>query len=178
MPLLPNLFSALRLILAPVAAWAILERRYAEALLVCVVAGLTDALDGYLARRFRSITRLGAYLDPIADKVLLGALYLSLGATEDLPWWLVILVFSRDAAILAASAAVIALTSHRSFPPSIWGKLSTLLQVLLALLALAAHLAPWPLTMALRTCGVYAVALATAWSAVHYGWHTIVLLRR
>ncbi|MGH9613817.1 MAG: CDP-alcohol phosphatidyltransferase family protein, partial [Bryobacteraceae bacterium] len=112
---LPNLITAARLVLAPIVFWLILGHRYHEALALVVLAGITDALDGFAARRFGAVTRSGAYLDPIADKALLCCLYVAFGFSGDVPWWLVAVVFGRDLFILGQVAAAMILTTIRDF---------------------------------------------------------------
>jgi cardiolipin synthase (CMP-forming) len=173
---LANLLTASRLALAPVAVWAILGRRFPLALAVFFIAGVTDALDGLAARRLDVQTRLGAYLDPIADKLLLSSAYLALAAAGAVPWWLVILVFARDLSILAMAGAALAFTAHREFPPSVWGKISTLLQLLAAGAALVkgSFEAAWlPLNPFF-----WAAAAATLWSGAGYLWRGAVLVRQ
>ena len=97
---LPNLISVARLSLVPVILILIWGRRYEWAVVWCFVAGVSDGLDGYLARRFRATSRAGAYLDPIADKLLLSGTYLVLGIDRVIPWWLTALVLGRGLFIL------------------------------------------------------------------------------
>ncbi len=168
---LPNALSLCRLMLAPVAVWAILEGRYREALGVFAVAAVTDALDGPLARRLRCTTRFGAYLDPLADKALLSASYVALGWSGLVPWWLVGLIFGRDLMILALAGAALLFTKHRDFPPSIWGKLSTIVQAGAGVWLIVDRAFPhrglgWP-------GAIWVVAVATAWSGVHYLWRAV-----
>ena len=130
-------------------------------------AALTDFLDGYLARASQATTRLGQYLDPIADKVLLSAVFIALAVVGAVPVWYVVLVFGRDFAILAASAVAMRFTSYDNYRPTIWGKISTFWQIAAAVVALfpAAH------TPAAVVIGISAVA--TAWSGAHYAWRGI-----
>lgn len=113
----------------PFLALAIIHGEFREAAVLVLVAGVTDALDGFLARGFGWVTKMGAYLDPVADKLLLVTSYLALGSRGIVPEWLVWLVLGRDAVILAMVGAAFVFTTVRSFPPSIWGKISTLFQV-------------------------------------------------
>jgi len=166
--LLPNLLTLARLLLTPFIAMAILRRQYAGALVVLFVAGLTDWIDGYLARRLGAISRFGAYLDPIADKVLLSTIYLCLGLSGGLPWWLVILVFGRDVLILVLAAGFLLLTSVRKFSPSIWGKASTFAQIVTAVAVLMNLAGPAPWKQRMVEVLVWCVAAATAWSGLHY----------
>jgi cardiolipin synthase (CMP-forming) len=94
-----------------------------------VVAGLSDGLDGLLARALHQKTTLGQYLDPIADKLLLSTMFLVLSITHKIPWKFTVLVFSRDLFILATCAVLYATTTYRDFRPSIFGKINTAAQV-------------------------------------------------
>jgi len=115
-------------------------------------------------------------LDPIADKLLLSASYVALGACGAVPWWLVILIFGRDLVILVMAGAALILTAHRDFPPSVWGKISTCSQLLAAVTALAkgafalAHLPLAPF--------FWVAAAATVWSGAGYVWRGITLARQ
>src|SRR5436309_1617748 len=97
---LPNLITLGRLFCVPLAIWLILDQRHAAAFWVFIGAGVSDGVDGYIAKRFNQRTRLGAMLDPAADKLLLAGVYLTLGYAAQLPLWLVILVVSRDLLIV------------------------------------------------------------------------------
>jgi cardiolipin synthase len=130
---LPNLITIGRILLTPFAVLALMAGDCDRALAICLVAGVSDGVDGYLARQFHWESRLGAYLDPIADKLLLTMVYFSLGVSALAPWWLVWLVIGRDIFILAMVACAFAFTRHRDFPPSISGKISTAVQIFTAL---------------------------------------------
>ena len=99
---IPNLITLGRVILVPVVFWLLLTGELKAAFLVFVVAGISDAVDGFLAKRFNWETELGAYLDPIADKLLIVCIFIALGVTGRLPSWLVIMVVSRDVLIVIA----------------------------------------------------------------------------
>lgn len=169
---LPNLLSALRIALTPFAALAILNGRPAAALALLALAGLSDFADGWLARRLRATSPLGAYLDPVADKLLLVTVYFCEGWAGFLPAWLVALVFGRDLMILAAASWAMLFTRLRRFPPSIWGKLSTLVQIAVALIVLAD-----PGRLLDRGFVLASVAVTTAWSGLHYFWRGVNALR-
>ena len=169
-----NLFTLLRLVLAPFVAADILHGQWKRALILFFAAGLTDVIDGFLARRMGQPTRVGAYFDPIADKILLVAIYIALGAAQAIPWWMVALVFGRDLLILAMAAYGLLFTSVRKFPPSVWGKISTFFQISAALVVMgdrAGIPAPVRLSLALMVA-------ATAWSGIHYVWTGITVLRQ
>ena len=99
---IPNLITLARILLVPVLVWAIIAGEMRLAFLLFLAAGISDAVDGFLAKRFGMATELGAYLDPLADKVLIVSIYVALGITGVLPAWLVILVVSRDIMIVGA----------------------------------------------------------------------------
>lgn len=166
---LPNVLTSLRIFLTPLIAYFILTDRCDLALPLSMLAGFSDAADGFLARRFRWSSQAGAYLDPIADKLLLTSLYVSFGAIDLVPVWLVWLVVGRDILILAMAAAGWALRSVRDFPPSFWGKLSTVVQICAALVLLAAC-ARFSGAIALAPFTVWAVTAVTVWSGMHYVW--------
>src|SRR4051812_39739321 len=109
------------------------RREYTTALVVFAIAGLTDFADGLAARKFGSASRLGAYLDPIADKVLLSGAFLMLALSGAIETWVAVVVLGRDILILAAAAVLYLMKSRRSFPPSVWGKVSTVVQILFVL---------------------------------------------
>lgn len=163
---LPNLITAVRLILTPVVVAAILRANWKAAFWVSIAAGVTDVLDGLAARALHVSSRAGAYLDPVADKLLLSISYLALGWVHALPWWMVALVFGRDLFILGMAGYGYAFTKVREFPPTVWGKLSTLLQILAALAVAnergGSSIPAQPF--------LWAMVVATAWSGIHYGW--------
>ena len=177
MRFLPTGLSALRLILALPAGLLLSARDYGAAFPVVFVAGITDYFDGFLARRFGWQSRTGAWLDPVADKVLMTTIFACLGWAGEIPMWFVGIVIGRDVMILAMAAFALAFTSFRDFPPSLWGKLSTNFQILMAFTQLV-HLAGLvgglkPIltaTMALATLG-------TLISGVHYFYNGIRRLR-
>ena len=147
---------------------AILDLQYARGLLLCAAAGATDVIDGYLARRFDSRSRAGAYLDPLADKFLLVAVYVALFETGAAPRWMALLVLGRDALILLMAAFALAFTSIRDFPPSRWGKISTTVQVCSALVFMAARAWPGSSLEWLLPPAIWLTAATTAWSGVDY----------
>ena len=168
-----NFVTLLRLILAPLVAADIVHGHYGRAIILTFAAGFTDVIDGYLARRFKDSTKVGAYFDPIADKIMLSLIYVALGVAGAMPWWMVAIVFGRDILILGMSLYGLLFTSVRQFPPSIWGKLSTFFQIAAALIVMGDRDGiPVPLTLALSL-----MVAATVWSGVHYAWRGITLLR-
>ncbi len=135
-------------------------------------AGLSDLLDGYLARRMGISSRLGSYLDPLSDKVLLVTVFLCEGLAGMLPAWVVALVLGRDLSILAMVAWAMMFVQVRQFPPSFWGKLSTVVQIVVALIVLADGGRVLDRGLVLASVGVI-----TAWSGIHYVWYAATTLR-
>src|SRR5271167_721747 len=99
---LPNLVTLARMLMTPLAVMMIISQRFLPAFLIFILAGVSDAIDGFIAKNFNLRTELGAYLDPLADKALLISIYVSLAAYAGLPAWLTIAVVSRDVMILVA----------------------------------------------------------------------------
>jgi cardiolipin synthase len=174
---LPNLFTIARVALTPVIVYAIWNRRPFAALSLFAVAAATDVIDGYLARHFGATTATGAFLDPIADKMLLTGVYLALALSGSIPWWLVGVIFGRDIFILAASAVALAATKLRAFPPSHWGKASTFFQILTAVAFLGRNAFGSHLLATLAATLIWPTLALTVWSGVHYGWRGARLLR-
>jgi cardiolipin synthase len=169
---IPNILSGARLIAAPYVFYLLWNSEWPAALVWMAVIGATDGFDGYLARRFDATSRLGALLDPIADKVLLSGCFLTLALMRAIPWWLAGLVLVRDAVILLVAIIVMLLTTQRrEFPPSLAGKLSTLLQILY-ILSMVGHEAGY-FAESLPFLLAHAVLVVTGWSCVDYaikGW--------
>src|SRR5438477_12245735 len=126
----PNQITFLRLGFLPVFLMLIAYDRYRWALLVLVVSGLSDGIDGLLARSSNQRSALGAYLDPIADKLLLSSSFVLLAFKKQLAWWLTILVLSRDVLILIVAVVILLVSGYRPFPPSIYGKLTTATEII------------------------------------------------
>ena len=125
----PNQLTLLRMIFVPFVVIHLLDGHFQWALLLFIIAGFSDGLDGLLARKLHQQTLLGQYLDPIADKLLLSTLFLVLSILHKIPWKFTVLVFSRDISILAASAVLFAIAGLRDFRPSIFGKANTFSQI-------------------------------------------------
>jgi cardiolipin synthase len=165
----PNQLTLLRLAFLPFFVIAIEYEHYAVALGILVAAGISDGLDGLLARELNQKTPLGAYLDPIADKLLLSSSYVVLALKAKISWWLAILVLGRDVLLLAACAVILVTIGYRPFPPSLWGKATTFFEILLIVLVLV--VAVWNVNGALWIarwlCGFVVAALVMI-SGVHY----------
>ncbi len=163
-----NQLTVLRLVFIPFVILSILYEQYLTAFVLVLVAGVSDGMDGLLARRLGQQTTLGAYLDPIADKLLLSSAFVALGVARQIPLWLVILVLSRDVIILATGLVMILTTSLRGFKPSVYGKANTTAAVATVLLTLMALLHPMPMIGSLKQVGIYCTATFTVVSGLHY----------
>ena len=126
----PNQITLLRLGFLPFFLILISYEHYRWALLVLILAALSDACDGLIARKFNQRSSLGAFLDPIADKLLLSSSFIILAMEKKLAWWLTILVLSRDVLILVVAVVIILISGYRPFPPSFLGKLTTVCEML------------------------------------------------
>ena len=132
----PNLISLIRLLAVPFMIYLILNGYYLSAFWLFVAAGISDAIDGFIAKRMEQATPLGAYLDPLADKALLVAVYISLGKVDCLPSWLVILVVFRDVIIIGGVVLLHLLTDGVKMQPIFVSKINTLTQILLVIAVL------------------------------------------
>jgi len=134
---IPNLITLARILLVPVLVWAIISGEMQLAFLLFLAAGISDAIDGFLAKRFNMATELGAYLDPLADKVLIVSIYVALGIVGALPAWLVILVVSRDIMIVGAVILSWLIGRPVAIRPALVSKLNTAAQIVFATVKLA-----------------------------------------
>jgi cardiolipin synthase len=134
---IPNFITLGRVISVPVIFWLLVTRNYKIAFLLFVAAGISDAVDGYLAKKFDLRTELGAYLDPLADKLLIVSIYIALGVREELPLWLVIAVVSRDILIVLAVLLAWLVNYPITIKPLAVSKANTASQILLAAIVLA-----------------------------------------
>ncbi len=161
---LPNLITLFRLLLVPLTIWLILAGAFGAAFVVFCIAGLSDAIDGYIARRFDLQSRLGAVLDPLADKVLLMSVYVTLGIIAVLPAWLVILVVARDVMIVGGFVLIGLIGPAPEVRPIGISKLNTMLQILFAaavLVDLAWGLPSWSAARAWLRLAVAATTVAS-----------------
>ncbi len=166
--LAPNQLTLLRLIFVPFIIINIVYHHYSWALALLVAAGLSDGLDGLLARALNQQTRLGQYLDPIADKLLLSGLFLVLSIVQLIPWRYTILVFSRDLSILLISAVLYISVGVRDFRPSIFGKINTGAQVATVFFVLLFQVNSAVWIFWARRLGLYATFAFTLVSGLHY----------
>jgi cardiolipin synthase len=135
---LPNLITIARILMVPVVVWAIASRQMQIAFLLFLAAGVSDAVDGFLAKRFNMASELGAHLDPLADKTLIVSIYVALGITDAIPRWVVILVVSRDILIIGGVMLAWFLGQPMNVKPLLVSKLNTAAQIVFACLVLAA----------------------------------------
>ena len=164
----PNQLTMLRLIFVPFIVNAVIDDNYGTALILFILAGISDGLDGVLARALKQRTRLGEYLDPIADKLLLSSLFFVLSIMHKIPWRVTVLVFSRDVGILVVAAVLYATTSLRDFRPSLFGKANTVTQIATLALVLLAEVYPAAWIVAFRQAGLWLTFGLTLISWLHY----------
>lgn len=165
---LPNQITFLRLGLLPVYFILIFYGHYQSALVVLLVAGLSDAVDGQLARRLNQKSELGAFLDPIADKLLLSGSFVILAINHRIAWWLTILVLGRDVMILTIATVILLVVGHRRFPPTIYGKITTAVQILLVVAVIAGTAFPYDASQRVDQLLTYLTAALTVFSGLHY----------
>ncbi|RCX28398.1 CDP-alcohol phosphatidyltransferase family protein [Thioalbus denitrificans] len=166
---IPNLITLLRIALVLPVVWALLRERYPLALWLFAVAGISDGLDGFLAKHFHWTSRLGAILDPIADKLLLVSCYLCLGWLEVLPLWLVGVVLGRDLFILAGATAYHFLIGHYDPAPTWISKTNTFAQIVLVIVVVLQQAAE-PFSTHFVLWLIYTVLATTVTSGVDYVW--------
>ena len=164
----PNQLTLLRMLFLPFIVDSLLDQHYLLALILFVLAGLSDGLDGLLARRLHQQTVLGEYLDPIADKLLLSTLFLVLSILHKIPWKYTVMVFSRDVAILVTSAVLYAIAGLRDFRPSIFGKANTCAQIAAIFFVMLFQIYPARPVWVARTVLLWGTFAFTAISWVHY----------
>ena len=144
---IPNFLSLARMGLVPLFIIAVLDGESRKALLIFGIAGLTDALDGFIARFWNQQSLLGAYLDPIADKLLLTSAYIvlsfpTLNQGAQIPLWVTVLVIARDVLMVAVALILYLAAGVKKFPPTVLGKINTVLQVVAVVLVLFSALLP------------------------------------
>jgi cardiolipin synthase len=152
----PNQITLLRLGFIPIFLILISYEHYKWALIILIIAGLTDGIDGLLARKLNQKSALGAYLDPIADKLLLSSSFVILAMAKKVAWWLTLMVLSRDVLLLIVAAVIILISGYRPFPPSIYGKFT------------AAY--PYPYWERVNNGLIYTVTAFTVFSGFHYSF--------
>jgi cardiolipin synthase (CMP-forming) len=182
---LPNLLTVIRMALIPVFVSLLVYQRFGLALFVFVVAGVTDGLDGLLARNLKQGSELGRILDPIADKLMLVTAFIALSQPNllphplprhfPIPFWVTATVISRDIFIIVGAAAINIVTGFRGFRPSLLGKASTVVQICAIILVLVAVHIRWVSGYILPTVYATVFILAIA-SGIHYVFHVSLML--
>ena len=173
----PNQLTLLRMLFLPFIVISLVDEHYTTALILFVLAGMSDGLDGLLARRLHQQTLLGQYLDPIADKLLLSTLFLVLSILHKIPWKYTVMVFGRDIAILVTSAVLYTIAGLRNFSPSIFGKANTCAQIAAVFFVMLFEITHFPAVWITRTVLLWATFLFTAISWVHYAFLVQTRLR-
>jgi cardiolipin synthase len=178
---LPNFLTFARLASLPFLVMAILDGRHGVALAIFLVAAITDIVDGYVARRFSMGSPLGAWLDPIVDKLFLVSTFVvfALPSTPTLlhiPVWLLVLTIFRDVFIVVTCLVLFLALGIRDFPPSILGKLTTFLEISTVVAILLVNVGRMPVLVA-TTCMRLVAVFATV-SALHYSWRIMARLPR
>ncbi len=174
----PNQLTLLRLIFIPFVIISVFDGNWEWALGLIILAGLSDALDGLLARALNQRTVLGQYLDPIADKMLLSSLFLVLSFVRKIPWKYTVAVFSRDAIIVATCVVLYAAVGFRDFRPSIFGKINTFCQIAAVFFVILGQVVHLPWIFDLQRYFLYATFTFTTISGVHYVLVTGYRLRK
>jgi cardiolipin synthase len=166
----PNLLTILRLFTIPFLVIEILDGQWQIALALFFLAGVSDGLDGLLARALQQRTRLGQYLDPIADKLMLSTLFLVLTHVGLVPRLVTVLVFSRDFGILIISMVLFITNTLRDFRPSLLGKLNTLVQIFAVTVIMVEQVLHTAYASSIEAGLLRSVAVLAPLSAAHYAW--------
>ncbi|PIE83007.1 MAG: CDP-alcohol phosphatidyltransferase [Candidatus Contendobacter odensis] len=164
---IPNLITFLRIVLVAPFLWLLLDESYGGALLIFVIAGLSDALDGFLAKHYGWTSELGGVLDPLADKLLLLGAIIVLGWLKVLPVWLVVLIVFRDVVIVAGAIGYHILIERFQAEPLILSKLNTFVQLGLVFMMITHH-SLLGLPEGLINGLIILTALTTTWSGIAY----------
>jgi cardiolipin synthase len=173
----PNQLTLLRMLFLPFIVISLVDGHYLTALTLFVLAGISDGLDGLLARRLHQQTLLGQYLDPIADKLLMSTLFMVLSILHRIPWKYTVMVFGRDIAILITSAVLYTIAGLRNFSPSIFGKANTCAQIAALFFVMLFEVEPARVVWIARTVLLWATFAFTAISWVHYAFLVQTRLR-
>jgi cardiolipin synthase len=176
MPLLqsiPNLLTLTRIGAVPVLILFLREGQYAPALAVFLAAGITDGLDGWIAKRFGCVTRLGTVLDPIADKMLIVSTYLMLAVLGDIPFWLLLLIGFRDIIIVGVALILQTLQGSIQIQPSPISKVNTFLQISLVVMVMIEHMG-WLILPLVTESLLWLVVATTLVSGFHYIYYWFI----
>ena len=166
----PNQITLLRLGILPFFLILIAYEHYRYALLILVLAGCSDGIDGLLARKLNQKSAIGAYLDPIADKLLLSSSFVILAMEKQIAWWLTIIILSRDIMILTVAAVIILISGYRPFPPSLLGKATTFFQIILVFIVVLCAGYPNAALAFAKGVLIDLVAILTVLSGFHYSF--------
>ncbi len=161
---IPNIITVVRVLLVIPTAWCLVEERYVEALVLMAVAGASDALDGWLARRFDWVSWFGAALDPLADKILVGVLFVTLLVEGVLPLWVASIAIGRDVIILVGATVYRLVFKHIEFAPTLLSKANTAVQIVVLLVLL------------LSLCGFHYLSPIASAIADPYGFWLVAVL--
>ncbi len=166
---IPNLLTLSRIAAAPLLILLLRNENFELALILFIIAGLTDGLDGWIAKRFNCTSQLGARMDPLADKIIIICAYCMLVLLEVIPFWLVMLVIFRDAVIVGGYLVLTTLDGEIPMQPTLTSKTNTFLQITLVI-AVLLHNTSWLLIPVLTQVLIYAVAVFTVASGIQYVW--------
>lgn len=165
---IPLVITLIRFVASPVLAWLIVAGRYREALVLTLIAGVTDWLDGYSARKLGVSGKVGVILDPLADKLMLVTLFFALASVQLIPVWMLLLVMGRDVVIVVGAILLRTLRGRRNFIPSMLGKISTFFQIVFVFLVLSQAAYPYELVQVLAALAFKFTVLFTALSWIEY----------
>jgi cardiolipin synthase len=163
---LPNILTLTRVLMIPFFVIFIINKHFGWALITFVIAGITDGVDGLIARITHQRTELGAYLDPIADKLLLFSAFITLAIIEVIPSWLVVIVITRDVIILVGFLVMLLTNYHPKINPSFLSKMTTVFQILTIVLVL--FMGYYPAFKQISMIAIYGTAVMTVLSGAHY----------
>lgn len=177
---IPNALTMMRIIFVPIIIIFLMQGAYLKALVFFAVSGITDGLDGFLARYLKQQTTLGAYLDPIADKALIMSCFITLSIKNVIPGWLTVIVISRDCIILIGICVLTLMSASFEIRPSVVSKATTVFQILAVFLALAVKAVTLqPMGQQWLLYGIFAItALLTVVSGLHYLFRGIRLMNQ
>ncbi len=165
---IPNMITLFRIVLTPVLIICLIQGFFLKGLVVFILAGITDALDGFLARVLRQKTIVGVYLDPLADKALVASAFITLSILTIIPGWLTVIVISRDLVILFGVAILSQLSVQFEVRPAMVSKATTALQFLTILAALLSQVQPRQVDKIFVSYIFWATAILTAFSGFVY----------
>jgi cardiolipin synthase len=166
---IPNLLTLIRIAVCPVLVLLLHDRNYELALILFICAGITDGLDGFIAKKFDCVSNFGALLDPIADKLLIGSAYIMLAILGDIPFWLLIVVMFRDLVIVAGYLILVTMGHDVLMQPSYASKVNTFIQISL-MVSVLLEKSGLDMISPVSTILVYGVLVTTIVSGIQYVW--------